>query len=417
MKLFIVLFCLVLLTPGLCQENEDIFLGEENYPGLIKVGKRSDLFYWLFKSRDKNENAPLVMWLSGGPGCSSSLATFFENGPFNINEDLSLRKNPYSWNEKADLIFMDQPIGTGFSKARRFVMTEKQIAIDMYEFLLKFIEIHPEYKHRPFFITGESYAGHYIPAIGAYLTQQKNPLINLKGVAIGNGWVSPYQQYPQYSEFAYENQIIGDFRYYLTKIGFAVCSSLINWRLYPLAFYECQLNNMLIIGPGFYPFFNPYDIRQPCSNPPLCYDFSLMNKFLGREDVRAHLGVEDRKWTECDFLVHLFLLGDWMNDFSGALAFLLENEVQVLVYSGDKDFICNWRGGEEMVWNLPWNQIEGYREEEYKEWCVDRKCGGAIKSFQGLSFLRVFEAGHMVPMDQPHFALSMINEFIYQYSK
>jgi len=67
------------------------------------------------RSRGDKDNDPLVFWLTGGPGCSSELAVFFENGPWKINEDLSLSKNPYSWNEHSNIVFVDQPVGTGFS--------------------------------------------------------------------------------------------------------------------------------------------------------------------------------------------------------------------------------------------------------------------------------------------------------------
>ena len=79
------------------------------------------------------------------------------------------------------------------------------VANYFYKFLTGFLDIHPEFKTRPIFITGESYAGHYIPAIGAHIIEQKNPQINLVGLAIGNGWVDPYLQYPEYAHFAYEN--------------------------------------------------------------------------------------------------------------------------------------------------------------------------------------------------------------------
>jgi len=74
------------------------------------------MFYWLFRSRQDPSTAPLVMWLSGGPGCSSELALFFENGPFSLRDDLSLKFNPYSWNNVSNLLYVDNPIGTGFSE-------------------------------------------------------------------------------------------------------------------------------------------------------------------------------------------------------------------------------------------------------------------------------------------------------------
>jgi len=61
----------------------------------------------------------LVLWLTGGPGCASEVALFFENGPYTINDDLTLKQNPYSWNRVSNLLYVDQPVGTGFSKAAK----------------------------------------------------------------------------------------------------------------------------------------------------------------------------------------------------------------------------------------------------------------------------------------------------------
>lgn len=96
---------------------DDIFLNEKHVPGLIKLGDSDDMFYWLFKSRDNIAEDPLVIWLTGGPGCSSEVAIFAENGPFSVKDDLSLLKNDYSWNNRANVLYVDQPVGTGFSKA------------------------------------------------------------------------------------------------------------------------------------------------------------------------------------------------------------------------------------------------------------------------------------------------------------
>jgi len=130
------------------------------------------LFYWLFESQGNPQTDPLVLWLTGGPGCSSELALFFENGPYTVNPDLSLTPNPYSWNTNANLLYVDQPAGTGFSYAKNtsgYVINEAQVAADFYVFLQNFMKKFPQYASLPFFITGESYGGHYVPAISAYI--------------------------------------------------------------------------------------------------------------------------------------------------------------------------------------------------------------------------------------------------------
>jgi cathepsin A (carboxypeptidase C) len=100
-----------------------------------------------------------------------------------------------------------------------------------------------------------------------------------------------------------------------------------------------------ILGVPTAPRFNVYDIRKKCDYPPLCYNFDNLSKFLQKPEVIDQLGVKGRYWQSCNMVVHTFLLGDWITDESYQVKYLLENGVKGLVYSGDKDFICNWRGG------------------------------------------------------------------------
>ena len=209
---------------------DDIFLGEKHEPGFIVVrDDGDDLFYWLFRSRGDPEKDPLVFWFTGGPGCSSELAVFFENGPFKINDDLTLKINPQSWNEHSNIVYIDQPIGTGFGKLvdeKDLNTDETGIADDFYTFITRWLEKYPEFKGRPFFITGESYAGHYIPAISAKIVREANKDINLIASAIGNGWVDAISQYPEYALYAYENKITSEFMHAVQIAAFAGCTGL-----------------------------------------------------------------------------------------------------------------------------------------------------------------------------------------------
>ncbi|OAO90238.1 hypothetical protein AXX17_AT5G22470 [Arabidopsis thaliana] len=99
--------------------------------------KSARLFHFFFQSRN-NSSDPVVIWLSGGPGCSSSIALFYENGPFTISEDLSLSWNSYGWDKISNLIYVDQPIRTGFSYANDSTdlrHDEDSVSNDLYDFL------------------------------------------------------------------------------------------------------------------------------------------------------------------------------------------------------------------------------------------------------------------------------------------
>lgn len=172
MKIYISLLVLVLVA--MAHGKPDPFEGETYHAGILDIGDGDDMFYWLWESRNRPTEDPIVLWLTGGPGCSSELALFYENGPFTINDDMSLKRNPYSWNEEANLLFVDQPLGTGFSRTNHsshYATNEDMVAKTFYKFLVTFMEKHPSLKGREFYITGESYAGHYIPAITAYIVR------------------------------------------------------------------------------------------------------------------------------------------------------------------------------------------------------------------------------------------------------
>ena len=148
-------------------------------------------------------------------------------------------------------------------------------------------------------------------------------------------------------------------------------------------------------------------------SPPLCYDFSQSDTFLNRADVTAALGTTGRKWVECDQMVHTYLLGDWMTNLMPQVAEMLDKtDLEVLVYSGDKDWICNWRGGEAWTAATKWNGKEQFNAAEYESWTVNGEAAGEMRQYGNLHFLRVYEAGHMVPMDQPVNALAMVQRML-----
>jgi len=191
-----------------------------------------------------------------------------------------------------------------------------------------------------------------------------------------------------------------------------ICQLLIKSGIWPVAFYECQLSSTTVLGNPLAPAFNIYDIRRKCDHPPLCYDFDNLGRFLERADVKAELGVKDRNWSSCNMIVHTFMVGDWVTNMDYAVTNLLKNNIQVLVYSGDKDYVCNWRGGEAWTHTLPWDKSEEFNKIDYSVWSVNNKPAGEYKNIDNLTFLRVYDAGHMVPMDQPSISLEMLHQLV-----
>ena len=171
-----------------------------HYAGYLEVDeKRGDhLFFWLFESVSSPETDPLLVWLTGGPGCSSIDAMFEENGPFRITKSCEVTLDPYGWNYRANIVYVDQPVGTSFSysKTSHYLSSQFEVNQQFYSFLQKFYDVFPEYKSRPLYLTGESYAGHFIPSMATYILEQnekqkKEDKIKLAGLVIGNAWVDP----------------------------------------------------------------------------------------------------------------------------------------------------------------------------------------------------------------------------------
>lgn len=182
------------------------------------------LFYWMFKAREEPADGTML-WLTGGPGGSSMIALFEENGPLTVtsNGELGPPRN-FSWNQHANVIFVDSPVGTGFSYSsdltHDIAHDESTVAEDLAQFLQLFVSSkHPELKGSKLFITGESYAGHYEPAL-AYKLLSFDTGFELAGVAMGNPLVAPKAQYAAYSTFAYEKGLISSMTKRAMDAGF-----------------------------------------------------------------------------------------------------------------------------------------------------------------------------------------------------
>jgi len=410
---------------------------DKSESGYIKVDGTRDahLFYWYFESRDKPSTDPFVLWLTGGPGCSSQIALFEELGPYEVDPKnyTNLIRTKYSWSDHTNLIFVDQPVNTGYSysnDAKDTVHTETEVGEDMYKFLLEFLKMHPELQDNDFFVTGESYAGHYVPAVGSRIVagnkEGSQKTINLKGVAIGNGLVNPEVQYPAYADFALQNDLIDqDFYDKMTSV-YPTCDKLIkackiSKFACTAAVIECQATVVSpILAEASRTKFggkqmNVYDIREPCGTPPLCYDFSAADSFLTDPTMMENLGVrKGQKWEECNMEVHSALMGDWMANLEAVIPGMLASGVKVMVYAGDKDFICNWVGNQQWVQKMQWPGQEEFNAKTMATWTADgaSEASGEFVHHAGLTFVRVYNAGHMVPMNQPEASLDMLNHFV-----
>jgi serine carboxypeptidase-like clade 4 len=359
--------------------------------------------------------------MTGGPGCSSELAIFFEQGPYRFDSNGTVVSNAYAWNSVANVLFVDQPVGTGFSYADHnddYVRNEDQVAEDMYEFLQTFYKDFPQYKDLDFYVTGESYAGHYVPAVSNRIFQalkkKEGPFdIPLKGFAIGNGLVNPVLQYADYAPYAFDqNLITKEQADSITSTKLPECVKEIQSGS-PYSTATCNDIVSDIVSESR--SFNLYDVRIPCNVQPLCYDFSAVDRLMSKSDVRKALGVDPSdNWSECDDTVHAYLDADWTLNCEQYIPEMLNAGIRALVYSGKTDFVCNWYGGRHWVREMVWNGQTSFQSklDAMSDWKVDGEIAGEFATEGPLTFLAVDAAGHMVPMDQPRRALDLISRFL-----
>ncbi|ESQ42260.1 hypothetical protein EUTSA_v10015901mg [Eutrema salsugineum] len=394
-----------------------------HYAGYYSLphSKSAKMFYFFFESRN-NSTDPVVIWLSGGPGCSSSVALFYENGPFTISGNLSLTWNDFGWDKVSNLIYVDQPIGTGFSytsDSSDLRHDEVGVSNDLYDFLQAFFKEHPKFAKNDFYITGESYAGHYIPALASrvHSGNKKNEgiPINLKGFAIGNGLTNSEIQYGAYGDYALEMKLISESDHESLKQDYVECQGFTK---------KCNLDGGLACASAFEVcndiFYqiasktegtNYYDLRKKCVGSQ-CYDFSKMETFLNQENVRKALGVGDIKFVSCSTTVYDAMTEDWMLNLEVKIPALVEDGINLLVYAGEYDLVCNWLGNSRWVEQMNWSGQKDFGSAKTVPFLVDGKEAGLMKNHGSLTFLKVHDAGHMVPMDQPKASLQMLQNWM-----
>ncbi|EAT90265.1 carboxypeptidase Y-like protein [Parastagonospora nodorum] len=382
------------------------------------------LFYWFFESRNDPKNDPVVLWLNGGPGCSSLMGLFMELGPASVMKDGKLKHNDYSWNANASVIFLDQPVNVGYSYSSGSVSNTVAAGKDIYALLTLFFKQFPEYSKQPFHISGESYAGHYIPVFASEILSHKKRNINLQSVLIGNGLTDGLTQYEYYRPMACGEggwpAVLDESSCQAMDNAYPRCASLIEncyksesvWSCVPASIY-C---NNAMIGPYQRTGQNVYDVRRPCGDNQLCYDeIDYISAFLNKKEVMKAVGAEVSSYDSCNFDINrnFLLQGDWMKPYHRVVPGLLE-EIPVLVYAGDADYICNWLGNKAWTEALEWKGHEEYKKAEMKDFKIDGdgKKVGEVKSSGNFTFMKIHAGGHMVPFDQPEASLEMVNRWL-----
>ena len=323
------------------------------------------------------------------------------------------------------MIFLDQPVNVGYSYSSGSVSNTIAAGKDVYALLTLFFKQFPEYATQDFHIAGESYAGHYIPVFTSEILSHKKRNINLKSVLIGNGLTDGLTQYGSYRPMACGDggwpAVLDESECQSMDNALPRCQSLIQscydsesvWSCVPASIY-C---NNAMIGPYQRTGQNVYDVRGKCEDSGnLCYSaLGYISDWLNKPEVLEGLGAEVSGYESCNFDINRNFLfqGDWMQPFHRLVPDIID-QIPVLIYAGDADYICNWLGNHAWTEALEWPGQKEFNDVQLE----DLKLGGVgdktgqVKSHGNFTFMRVHGAGHMVPLDQPEASLDFLNRWI-----
>ncbi|KAL5019720.1 hypothetical protein ScPMuIL_002612 [Solemya velum] len=413
----------------------------KQYSGYLQANGTKNLHYWLVESAGNVATDPLVLWLNGGPGCSSMLGLLTETGPYKVTEDgKNLMENQYSWNKVASVLYLDSPAGTGFSYSedRNYTTDDDLVALENLAALRDFFNKYPEFKNNDFYLAGESYAGIYIPTLAMELLGLEEPLGKFVGISVGNGQSSFELTTDATVFFSYFHGLIGDALWrnltdscchgdttnckFYTNMADPVCEPVMS------KFYS------EVYGSGIN-FCNIYSPRPAGSMPgpviltpggPVsvllfgglvavspCEDYTNLYIYLNENATREalHIPTEVDTWLPCSDEV--------ANDYTTlytSMAYqyrdLLAAQKKILVYNGDVDLVCGSSSGEWFVDSLNQKLFGGRTAWHYIATDGSQQIAGYLKEYRNMVFATVKGAGHMAPSDKPKEALILFGSFL-----
>ncbi|XP_061365900.1 serine carboxypeptidase-like 25 isoform X3 [Gastrolobium bilobum] len=412
----------ILELPGQPKVSFQQFSG---YVTVNKVDGRA-LFYWLTEASQNPLTKPLVIWLNGGPGCSSvAYGASEEIGPFRINKTASgLYINKFSWNTVTNLLFLEAPAGVGFSYTNRssdlLDTGDRRTAEDSLEFVIQWLERFPRYKNREIYITGESYAGHYVPQLArqilTYNSKTKYP-INLKGIMVGNAVTDNYYDNLGTVTYWWSHAMISDqtYRQLINTCDFHrqkesdECESLYSYAM------DQEFGNIDQYNIYAPPCNNSdgssatrHTIRKWSGYDPCTEKYAEI--YYNRPDVQKALHANTTgisyKWTACSEILNR----NWNDTDVSVLPIyreLIAHGTRVWVFSGDVDSVVPVTATRyalaqlKLATKIPWYP-----------WYVKNQVGGWTEVYEGLTFATVRGAGHEVPLFKPRAALQLFKSFL-----
>ncbi|ONH65792.1 Pheromone-processing carboxypeptidase KEX1 [Cyberlindnera fabianii] len=404
------------------------------WAGLIPVEDKPDIeyFFWKFVKKDTDFNRT-IFWLNGGPGCSSLDGAILEVGPLRLKNDAGdLYYNEGAWTETANMVFIDQPGGTGFSLTDDYDTELTEISSHFIDFLKQYFKRFPDDMKKEFYLAGESYAGQYIPYFSKYILDAIDAgefELDFKGVMIGNGWTDPNNQDLSYIPDLVDAGLLKtDATYYPdllylqseceesikngtgeTVFEIPVCSDIFSYALY----YTIDES-----APDSQQCINVYDKRlrdyyPQCGLtwPP---ELPYATTWLNRDDVTLAINLDPARanWTECASPPHVALTNKNSRPSIHFFPQLLER-IPIMLFNGNEDIICNNLGVETMISKLTWGGVTGFGDDvvTYNWNLGTNSSSGTVKSARNLTFVDVYGASHMVAVDKSPESRGLVDLF------
>lgn len=406
------------------------------------MGTEKFIHYWLVESETNPETAPLVFWTNGGPGCSGLIGFMTEQGPFRPNSQGILNSNTYSWNKIANMVFLEQPVGVGFSFSNNkddYKIGDDQAAKDNLATILAFLDKFPQFNHSALFITSESYGGHYMPTLANEIIRYNDAQeyswhrLNFQGFAVGNPYTDYYSGVGAEIETYWGKQLLpkplwdkyleNNCTNPLQQLNSTICSLLIvnfmkkigNLNPYALDYPVC-LSQQQFKMRNF--------LRDETKNSSNLVEYEpcgdlYSSNYLNRKDVQMALHVHtDIVWEECSRTTK-YNLADKMLPMEKYYKIILNSKthenLRVLVYSGDDDSVCGTIGTQRWIYDLGFPTMSLW-DTWYNQ---DGQTAGFITKFKTpfgknsrFSFITVHDAGHEVPTYKPKDALELFDMYI-----
>lgn len=396
-----------------------LFLGVKSHAGYFTVDEafNSNLFFWMFPSENDYENDPVILWLEGGPGESTMFSIFTQHGPFQFTREGDMFLREYSWNRNHTVLYIDNPVGTGFSFTDEggYAQNQTKVADSLYSCLQQFFKLFPELQDNDFFVTGESYGGKYVPSL-SHKIHKSNPTadlkIHLRGLAISSGWSDPINQVGAYADYLYNLGLV-DGNAKEVIVGYQNrMIAYINQGNYAAAAQEHK--NLFLNSTGTFleeisGVDNVYNYLHPK------YDETFENHYkelLTVKEIKAALHVGSRDFNNGrSSAPYQNLFEDIMKSVASLLGELICN-YPVLLYNGQVDIVVAYPTTVNFLKVLDSCSHEDYLKAERKIWYVNDELAGYTKVAGNLTEVLVLYAGHMVSTDQPKWGYDLIYKFV-----